>query len=154
MLSLFTYYSDFTLKVRSAPGDITVRNCTLDDAERFLHYNFSGNETWQKNRPLGSIRFEGVTARGVGMSLCAYGDAREPCSLALRGCRVSFAKPQREFVRGANIEALCLENVAVEGVDGPCVRSWGGVAAPRVHGLSGVGTDVEEAAEPFRTDAI
>lgn len=154
MLSLFTYYSDFTLNVRHTPGEITVRNCRLENVDRFLHYNFSGNETWQKNRPLRDIRFEGVTARGVGMSLCAYGDAAEKLTLALKDCRVSFAAPQKEFVRGAHIRRLELENVTVEGVDGPCVRSWGDVTAPDAKDLRGVKPDVAAADAPFRTRPI
>ena len=152
MLSLFTYYSDFTLAVRDEPGDIVVRDCTLENAERFLHYNFSGNEVWQKGRPLSSIRFESANARNVGLSLCAYGDPSHPLDLALESCRFAFAAPQREFLRAAHVGALRLRDVAVEGVDGPLVRSWGGVAAPDAVGLSGVAPTVEPAAEPFRTD--
>ena len=149
MLALFTYYSDFTIKVRHTPGDITVRDCTLDNADRFLHYNFSGNETWQKNRPLESIRFENVTARGVGLSLCAYGDAATKLSLAMKGCRVAFASPQKEFIRGCHIGGLLLDGVSVEGVEGPCVRSWGDVAVPETKGLEGVAPAVVKAEIPF-----
>ena len=154
MLALFTYYSDFTLAVRHTPGEITVRNCSLDTAERFLHYNFSGNETWQKNRPLSSIRFEDVEARNVGMSLCAYGGEEKPLSLSLARCRIAFSTPQREFVRGCHIRALRLHDVAVKGVEGPCLRSWGDCSAPDAEDLSGVAPTVEVATEPFRTQAI
>ena len=154
MLSLFTYYSDFTIKVRHAPGDITVRNCTLDNAERFLHYTFSGNETWQKNRPLASIRFENVTAKDVGMSLCAYGDGSEKLFLALKDCHISFAKPQTEFIRGAHIGELLMDGVSVDNVAGPCVRSWGEVAKPKGRDVTGVNTNVENATIPFSTKPI
>ena len=154
MLSLFTYYSDFTLEVRHDPGDIVIRNCSLENAERFLHYNFSGNETWQKNRPLSSIRFEGVEAHGVGMSLCAYGAEEKPLSLELERCRIAFAGLQSEFIRAAHVEGLRLRDVSVEGVAGPCVRSWGGVATPDADNLSGVAPTIEIANEPFRTTAI
>ena len=154
MLSFFTYYSDFTLKVRHQPGEITLRNCRVDNAERFLHYNFSGNETWQKNRPLKSIRFEGVTATRIAQSLCAYGDGGTKLSLALKNCRVSFAAPQREFIRGAHVSGISLEDVIVEGADGPCVRSWGDVAAPSAKGLKGVEPLVVPADEAFHTKAI
>ena len=154
MLSLFTYYSDFTIKVRHAPGEIVVRNCRLENAARFLHYNFSGNETWQKNKPLGSIRFEGVEAKNVGMSLCAYGDRGERLSLAFENCRVSFSKKQTEFVRGAHIASLVLRNVTVEGVDGPCVRSWGDVEKPDAQGLLGIGSTVEVTNAPFEVTPI
>ena len=154
MLSLFTYYADFTLSVRHEPGDIVVRNCTLENAERFLHYNFSGNEVWQKGRPLSSLRFEDCEARGVGMSLCAYGDAAHPLSLDLERCRFAFAPAQAEFVRGAHIASLRLRDVSVEGVSGPCVRSWGGVVAPDAASLAGVDATVESATVPFQTRPI
>ena len=154
MLSLFTYYADFTLAVRHDPGEIVLRDCSIENAERFLHYNFSGNEVWQKGRPLSSIRFEGCEARGVGMSLCAYGGADHPLSLSFERCRFAFAPTQTEFLRGAHIAALALRDVTVEGVDGPLARSWGGVADPVVDGLSGVAADVAPADAPFRTTPI
>ena len=154
MLSLFTYYADFTIAVRHEPGDIVVRHCTLETAERFLHYNFSGNETWQKGRPLSSIRFEDCEARDIGMSLCAYGDATHPISLELNRCRIAFSPAQTEFVRGAHIASLRLRDVSVKGVAGPCVRSWGGVGAPDVVDLVGVEANVEAATAPFQTRSI
>ena len=154
MLSFFTYYSDFTIKVRHQPGDITVRNCSIDNAERFLHYNFSGNETWQKNRPLESMRFEKVAASRLTQSLCAYGDADTKFSLALKDCNVSFGTPRREFIRAAHVSGLSLEDVVVEGVEGPCVRSWGDVVEPSARRLDGVEPSVVAAEEPFRTMSI
>ena len=154
LLALFTYYSDFTVKVRHDPGEITVRNCRVENAQRFLHYNFSGNETWQKNRPLRGIRFENVEAAGLALSLCAYGDAESKLSLALKDCRLSFAKPQRELVRAAHVEALSMDGVCVEGVDGPCARSWGDVAVPELRDFAGAEPNVVEADEPFRVNPI
>ena len=49
---------------------------------------------------------------------------------------------------------LRLDDVTVEGVDGPCVRSWGDVAAPDARDLRGVEPSVEAADVPFRTKAI
>ena len=154
MLSLFTYYADFSLNVRHDPGEIFVRDCSLETAERVLHYNFSGNEVWQKGRPLSSISFEGVEARDVGMSLCAYGAAERPLALSLERCRIAFATPRREAIRAAHVGSLRLRDVSFSGVEGPLARSWGGVAAPDASGLSGVAPVVEAAREPFRTEAI
>ena len=154
MLALFTYYADFSLTIRHEPGEIVLRDCSLETAERFLHYNFSGNEVWQKGCPLFSIRFEGCEARGVGMSLCAYGDPAHPLSLTLERCRFAFAPPQPEFLRGAHIAALTLRDVTIEGVDGPLVRSWGGVVAPELENTSNFSPVVADAAEPFKTTAI
>ena len=47
-----------------------------------------------------------------------------------------------------------MDGVCVEGVDGPCVRSWGDVAAPVVHGLGGVEPKVVDADAPFRVNPI
>ncbi|MBR3086503.1 MAG: hypothetical protein IKH04_08910 [Kiritimatiellae bacterium] len=154
MLALFTYYADFSLNIRHTPGDIAIRRCTLDTSERFLHYNFSGNEVWQKGCPLSSITFSDIEARNVGMSLCAYGDPSQPLDLALERCRISFAPPQGEFIRAAHLSRLTLQDVAVEGVSGPCVRSWGGVPSPAAARLTGVAPDVEPASVPFSTAAI
>lgn len=154
MLSFFTYFSDFTLNVRHQPGDITVRNCFVDNAERFLHYNFSGNEPWQKNRPLESIRFVNTTATRIAQSLCAYGDEGTKLSLVLKDCRISFASPQSEFIRAAHLSRIVLDDVSVEGVEGACVRSWGDVSEPDAKRLSGVEPSVEQAKEPFKTKAI
>ena len=154
MLSLFTYYADFTLHVRHAPGEIVFRNCTLENAERFLHYNFSGNETWQKGSPLSSIRFEGCEAHGVGMSLCAYGDASRPLSLSFERCRFAFAPTQAEFLCAAHVGALSLHDVRIGGVRGPLVRSWGNVAAPVLGNAAGFERAVVPADGPFETAAI
>lgn len=154
MLSIFTYYSDFSIAVRHPAGDIVMRNCSFDNVERFLHYNFSGNEVWQKNRPLSSIRFEGMKATKVGMSLCAYGDDAAKLSLGLKDCHIAFAEPQKEFIRACHVERILLDNVAVEGVDGPCVRSWGDVAEPEVRNLHGVASAVVVAETEFKTKSI
>ena len=126
----------------------------MENCDRFLHYNFSGNEVWQKNRPLSSIRFEGVEASGIAMSLCAYGDGDEKLSLELERCRVAFATQQSEFIRAAHVGPLRLCDITVEGVTGPCVRSWGDTAAPDAENLRGVADTVEAAADPFQTAAI
>ena len=141
-------------RTRSVSCTTTVRNCRVENAQRFLHYNFSGNETWQKNRPLRSIRFENIEATGLALSLCAYGDAESKLSLSLKDCRLSFAKVQREFVRAAHVEAISLDGVSAEGVDGPCVRSWGDVAEPELRGFTGAEPKVVEADEPFRVKPI
>jgi hypothetical protein len=88
------------------------------------------------------------------LSLCAYGDAASKLSLSLKDCRLSFAKRQQELIRAAHVEALSLDGVSVDGVDGPCVRSWGDVAVPELRDLAGAEPNVVEADEPFRVNPI
>ena len=49
---------------------------------------------------------------------------------------------------------LVLRDVSVDGIAGPCVRSWGGVGAPDASGLAGVSSEVVEADVPFKTKPI
>lgn len=154
LLSFWTYFADFSRGIRNPPGDIVVTDCTVDDADRLLHYNFSGNEIWQKGAPLGDIRFERVTATNIGMSLCAYGEAKQPLTLSLNDCAVSFRTPQPEFIRAAHLGNLTLEKVQVKGVKGPCIRSWGGETKIKSVETSGIDQSVKPADKPFSTPCI
>ena len=130
MLSVFTYYSDFSLKVRKTPGNIVIKNCKVENSLRFLHYNFSGNEPWQKNRPLTSIRFEDITASGISMPIHAYGSENEPLTLVLSNVKYTMngGNTCNEFIKAANISELTLENVTVDGFEGDTIiASWGNV---------------------------
>lgn len=154
LLSFWTYFADFSRPIRNPPGDIVVTDCTVENADRFLHYNFSGNEIWQKGAPLGDIRFERIRATGIGMSLCAYAGAERPLALTLRDCEISFRTTQPEFVRGANVGSIRLENVSVQGVDGPCVRTWAGEPELKFSNVKGIESTTEKADKPFKTPMI
>lgn len=154
MLSAFTYYSDFSLNVREQPGDIVIRNCTIENTDRLLHYNFSGNETWQKNRPLRDIRFENVVASGVSMPLDVYGDTNTPVIVEMRNVDFTFRKgfDAVSFIHACNYERITLEGVTVKGAGAaPLIKTWSRGAIE----LKGVECDVPEsrrvvpAAEPF-----
>ena len=154
MLSLFTYYADFSIQVRRTPGNIVFRNVTCRDVDRFLHYNYSGNETWQRGMPLKSIRFEKVKATGIKLPLCAYGDKDVPFSLSFKDVAISFAGTPPEFIRGAHVERIKAENLRVEGVKGPFFRTWGGEPKVEAKDLKGLVPTVEAAKEPFRVRPI
>ena len=98
MLSLFTYYADNSVVIRNTPGNIIVRDCTVEGADRFLHFNYSGNEPWQRNRPLTSITFENIRATGIAMPLTAYGDVDEKCELILKNIDFSFTSLYNNIV--------------------------------------------------------
>ena len=172
-LSFFTYYCDFTLDVRQPAGEITFRDCRVHDVDRLVHYNYSGNDFWQKNRPLESVTFENIEATDVGKSLCFYGDKDDPASLTIKNSHIRFTKPvteaelarmrkisthlghlpatkaPTEFIRAANVKAINLENVTIEGVEGPCVRDYGNVKGVEFKDVKGVKPCVEESTEPF-----
>lgn len=127
MLSAFTYYADFTRKIEGSPANIIVQNCTVENADRFLHYNYSGNEPWQRNKPLESILFRNVTAKGIRNPLTAYGDPERKVRLTLSDCRIRFADDRGEapFMHLCHFDKVILENTAVENVRGDVlIKSW------------------------------
>ncbi len=127
MLSAFTYYSDFSMEVPYTPGNIIIKDSKIDYADRFLHFNFSGNEPWQRNRPLTSVTFENIEATDISMPLTAYGDAEDKIDLVLKNVSISM----REGFSGVplfhvgNFKKLTLENFTVKNTNAPClVRTW------------------------------
>lgn len=155
MLSFFTYYADRTCPIREDAGNIVVRDCAVENADRFFHYNYF-NEQWQKGAPLKDIVFERVNARGLKLPLCAWGDAYVPLSLSLRGCRISFGANVPEMIKGSWIGSLELSDVTVEGVSGPLLRLWNADCAPTImlNRVDGVDGRVEKACEPFVVKGI
>ena len=156
MLSFFTYYSDGTHPVRNNAGKIEISDCTSDDTDRLLHYNY-GNEKWQRGKPMTDITFRNVKATRIKMPVSAWGDKDVPVKLTFQHCEIGFSKPQEEFVRGSFIDSVELQNVKVEGVNGPLVRLWNAEAGTpdvKVKNLVGVGSDVIPATTPWSVRGI
>lgn len=127
MLSAFTYYSDYSLPVCHQPGNIIVTDCRIENADRFLHYNYSGNETWQKNRPLKDITFKNIDAVGIAMPLTAYGDEKVKLSLLLENVNITVRSgcENIDLINACNFERIGLNNVTVNNISGEClVRAW------------------------------
>lgn len=154
MHSFYTYHSEETRHARFDPCDIVITDCEAVGVERFFHYNMSGNEIWQKGRPLLDITFRRVKGERLGMSLCAYGKADAPLALTIEDASFSFAEPQRELIRGAFIRELDVRNVRVRDVDGPCLRSWGGETELKADDLKGAASAVEKDPTPFYTHHV
>lgn len=120
MLSLFTYYADYSTEIRNTPGNIVIRDCTVDGADRFLHFNYSGNENWQNNRPLTNLTFENIKATGISMPLTAYGDEAEPCTLVFKNLDFTFRKGFEHitFMHAAYLEKLIMQDVVIRNAKG------------------------------------
>ena len=152
MLSFFTYYADGTHPVRRNAGKIEIVDCTSDDTDRFLHYNY-GNEKWQRGKPMTDIVFRNVRATRIKMPISLWGDPEVPVSISFKDCEIGFSAPQPELIRGAYISAIELDNVKVTGgVNGPLLRLWHAekrTPAVRAEAISGVGSDVRAATTPW-----
>ena len=159
MLSILTYYADFSHVIRHAPGNIVVKNCTAENCDRFLHYNFSGNETWQRNRPLTSVVFDHVAATNVRLPLAAYGSETEPLTLIMKDVDVTFAEDSTvPFMHLAFWEDVKLERVRVRNVSAPIfIKTWSDGPAPRIYDCDFVnfaGAFLKRVKEPFRCTPI
>ena len=146
MLSFITYYADGTHPIRDYAKKFVVRDCTVENADRFLHYNYN-NEQWQRGVPLQDITFERVKAKGIKLPLSAHGmsgfDIR--LDLAFKDCEIAFRDPVDEFIRGAYVGKITLDNVKVDGVKNvaPLFRVWGGeLPKLEIRNLTGVGQDI------------
>ena len=147
-LSVFTFFTG--RKTARNAGDIVFRNCRFAGAERLMHYNLSGSERWQQGRGLEDVTFENVTAEGLSVPVVAWGLPETTLGLTAKDCRFGFAAPVGEFVRGGHLRELKLENVTVEGVEGPAVRNWEG-PAPQLEfsGAQGLRPETLPATEKF-----
>ena len=127
MLSVFTYYSDFSVTIDHQPENIVIKDCRIDYADRFLHYNFSGNEMWQQNRPLKSIRFENIKASDISMPLTAYGDKDFPVTLELKNVDISMRKgfEDIDFMHVCNYDLIVLRNIELKNYKGKAlIKKW------------------------------
>lgn len=154
MLALFTYYCDFTLHVRRMPGNIVVRDCTVENCDRFLHFDFTGTHTWQKNRPLTGISFENIKAKGIGMPINAYGDPENPLTLKLKNCDIAFSNEVDCAIRGGNFALVDAENVRLENVNGALIKCFGGAGEMKAESVTGVDRVFVLTDEPFVSKSI
>lgn len=115
MLSAFTYYADYSVPIPQQPGNIILRNCRIDYADRFLHYNYSGNETWQKNRPLADITFENIQATDISMPLTAYGSPEVPLKLTMRNVEIGLREgsEKMQLLNICHYDQVRLENITL-----------------------------------------
>ena len=161
MLSAFTYYADFTRAIREQPGNIVLSDCKIEHTDRLLHYNYSGNETWQKNRPLQSLTFENVEASGISMPLTAYGDPEVPLSLTFRNCSVAFRadaslRADVAFMHLCHFDRVLLDHVSVDNPGtSPLVKTWSDNGELTMRDCTFTGSSAVVAAdEPFFARAI
>ncbi len=161
MLSFFTYFCTEAETVRQTPGNIVVEDCEVENCDRFLHYNFSGSEAWQRGAPLASVVFRNVRASGIRLPLTMYGDAERPTDWTFEHVRISFADTFRDghaaklhAARGLRLRDVTFEGAALDTL----FRLYGGGDARLdAEGLvSPVPRDawVRPADEPFKVGGI
>lgn len=91
MLCFFTYFVTDDLPHQAQPGNITIRNCRISGADRLLHINLSGNETWQRGNPPEDMTFENIKAENIKTGIFAYGDGIVNFKLTFKNIDYSIA---------------------------------------------------------------
>ena len=127
MLSFWTNYSSDEIPTRTPPGKIRVKNCTVLNADRMLHLNLSGNETWQWGDPPSDISFENIKAENILMGLTAYGTAGLPYEFVFKNSEYSFrdGSGNTPMMRVAHFGKIRLENVKISGFEGgTLIKTW------------------------------
>lgn len=126
MASFFTYYADFTMPIPATPSNIIIDNCYFEKAAHFIHYNFSGNEPWQKYKPLSNITFSNIRATDITAPSNLYGTPDEKITLNLKNISASVKDSSEaiDFIHACNYEEINIENVKVNGKIKSFIRKW------------------------------
>lgn len=155
MLSAFTYYADFSREIREQPGDIRMENCKVNGVDRFIHYNYSGNEEWQRNRPLERFEFINVEVDDLRMPLTLYGDQTIPIDCRMENCKFSLCEEAAgmPFMHLCNYREISLVNVQVDHLrQAPLIKRWSNDGEIPRDGVVYTNADnpfVADADEPF-----
>lgn len=157
MLSAYTYFADYTFPIKYQQGNIVMTDCRIENADRFLHYNYSGNELWQKGGPLNDISFKNIEASGISMPINLYGAFEKKVALNLENVSIAFKNELNEtdLINACNFECINIKNVKVQNIrENTVIRTWSDGRVNIDNEASGSSITVEKAKEIFKTDWI
>ena len=126
-LSIFTYYASYALDIDNQPGNIVISDCKIENADKILHYNYSGTERWQLNRPLANIVFENTDAFNIQYPSVLYGDEIQKIDLKFLNMNISFNdnSPSDSLINACNFSQITLKNVRVKNLKGEnLIKVW------------------------------
>ena len=120
MLSVFTYYAELATDIYNLGTNIVIRECVIENADRFLNYNYSGNAQWQMGKPMLDIKFMNIKASGIVMPSAAYGDPDKRVSVAFENVDFSFKEGCEDttFLLAGYYDKIKFKNVTVR--NGKC----------------------------------
>ena len=158
MLSLFTNFVTNDLPVRHAPGKILIRNCKVENADRFLHLNLSGNEPWQIGNPPKDITFQNIKAKNISLGIYCYGDGEVPVTLNFDNVDYSVREGFEEdaIFKVAHFDEINLKNVNVTNFCGDTlIKTWSRDGKVNTQNLNcPIKKLITKQTEPFKCSAI
>ena len=121
MLTFFLYYCDFRAVIRKDPGNITIRNCEIENADRLFNLQFDGKHRWCINRSLHSIHFENCHATGIRLPIHIHSSREEPLDFSLDHVDLTAAQGCEEvpFLKSLHHRAITLKNVTLRDYTDP-----------------------------------
>ena len=128
MLSVFTYYSERHTLGDKPQGNIIMTDCVIKNADRFLHYNYSGNEPWQSGSPLESITFRNIKASNIRVPLNAYGDSEKKITLILNNVEITDSPDFNggSLINACNYDLIMLNNIKISKINNcdAIIKKW------------------------------
>lgn len=138
MLCFFTYFVTDDLHQQKQPGNIFIKNCKVIGADKFLHINLSGNETWQRGNPPTDITFENITAENIKAGLYGYGNSIVNYQLNLKNITYSIAASHEEepLFKVAHFGEINIKDMKIDNFNGDTlIKSWAGTGKVRTDNL-------------------
>ncbi|MBQ1988459.1 MAG: hypothetical protein II234_00960 [Clostridia bacterium] len=128
MLSFYTYFS-VSHYTKDNPGNenVIIRDCKIENADRFLHYNFSGNEPWQSGSPLLDIEFKNITAENIRFPITFYADKEKHIEFKMENADITLKEGFEDMplIHAANFDLISLKNVNVKNAKGEVlIKKW------------------------------
>lgn len=158
MLSLFTNFVTNDLPVRHTAGKIMIRNCNVQNADRFLHLNLSGNEPWQVGHPPKDITFQNIKAENISLGIYCYGVGDVPVTLNLENIDYSVREGFEEdaIFKVAHFDEINLRNVNITNFAGDTlIKNWSDGGRVNTENLScPIKELITKQTEPFKCSAI
>ncbi len=154
-LGFFTYLAEDVITTPCLPGNIIVRDCTVDNTDRFFQFNFSGSDKWQVGQPVKNVRFEDMKVTNIHMPIVAYSNDEVDTILEMRNMTYSMAEgcEMVDVIHAANFERISFHNVKFSNVkSGHIIKAWDDDGILEVDGLEvedGIETIKVMATEPF-----
>ena len=123
MLTFFLYYCDFRAEIRRTPGNITIRNCTMENPDSIFALQYDGNHRWCCNRPLTQIKYENCTVTGICKPAILYCDKDEKLTFELENVTVSARNGCEDtpIIDTRNHELISMKNVTLENFTAPTI---------------------------------
>ena len=139
-LGFLTYLSDLGVPMQAEPGNMILRNITVDGHDRFYQFNFSGSDKWQKGTGVKNVRFENMKVSNIHMPIVAYAEESLPTVMEMRNVDFSFAPDcpaDMDPIQAGNFERLSFHNVSFHNVGADhLIRAWGNQGILETDGLT------------------